>query len=382
MEEHNLYLKRFLQDLTYRPINNIPGPKKRASVAVVVRLRPQSEPRDGKGNIDGGSFHRRSARKDPYQPCDPGDIEDVFEEPWTKDAIAEILFIKRASRVGDRWTGHVALPGGGRDRTDECDEAAAIRECREEVGLDLMSGDVLLCGPLPQRVIITNWGQKPLMILCPYVFLWTREEMPSLDLQASEVAAAFWIPVQFLLDGKHQTCHPVDVSDRMAAGKLALLRPFFKVMLGPMYFSAIHLKPEEVSHSSTRDGDETIGELMLWGITYAVLADMLDLLPPFSFVKAFQYPFFKSWDYQALVWILSADYRRRRKEDVDGYKFSQVIGMRAQKQSDRNAKPSIIDLIMKGYYPFVRQAVYGVILLRIMIVAGLVVLSLWVQGRL
>ncbi|KAF3919860.1 hypothetical protein ABW21_db0200267 [Orbilia brochopaga] len=381
MEEKNLYLKRFLQDLTYRPTNNIPGPKKRASVAVVVRLRPLSEPRDGDVSTD-GSVHRRSARKNPYRACDPGDIEDVFEEPWTKDATAEILFIKRATRIGDRWTGHVALPGGGRDRNDEGDEAAAIRECREEVGLDLMSGDVLLCGPLPQRVIITNWGQKPLMILCPYVFLWTREEMPPLKLQASEVAAAFWIPVQFLLDGKHQTYHPVDVSDRMTAGKLSLLRPFFKVMLGPMYFSAIHLKPEEVSHSSTRDKDETVGDLMLWGITYAVLADMLDLLPPFNFVKAFRYPFFRSWDYQTLVGILSAGYRRQRKEDVDGYKFSQVLGMRAQKGTVADAKPSIIDHVMKGYYPFVRQAVYGVIFLRLVMAVGLVVLNMWIQGRL
>ncbi|EPS40115.1 hypothetical protein H072_6092 [Dactylellina haptotyla CBS 200.50] len=313
---------------------------------------------------ENGPHRRRSSRKDPYKCCDAGDIEDAFQPNWVQDAVPEILFIKRSPRSGDRWTGHVALPGGKRDKEDNGDEAAAIRECIEEVGLNLTSGEALLCGALPQRVIITNWGQKPLMVLCPFVFLWTEEMMPPLKLQASEVAAAFWIPIGSLIDGKHRTHHPIDVSDRMAAGTSQLLKPFFKVMFGSMFASAIHLKPEEVSFSHSNDSQEQMHEdLMLWGITYAVLADLLDFLPPFDFVDNFRYPFFKGWDFRIVVWVLAWSYRRRQREDLDEYKFSDVIGMRSKAKA--SVRPSIIDHMMKEYYRFVRQSVYIVAILRI-----------------
>lgn len=61
------------------------------------------------------------------------DLETFLETEWTKYADAECLFIKRSAREGDRWQGHVALPGGKRDLEDGSDKAAAIRECYEEV---------------------------------------------------------------------------------------------------------------------------------------------------------------------------------------------------------------------------------------------------------
>ncbi|KAK6497049.1 hypothetical protein TWF506_004534 [Arthrobotrys conoides] len=386
MDDLNIYLKRFLQDLTVRQVEDVEGPEKRASVAVVIRLRPAfvSSPSSDASEMKYASLHRRSSRKEPYGKCLAGDIQDAFEQPWVEDATAEVLFIKRASRVGDRWTGHVALPGGRRDRSDEGDEVTAVRECMEEVGLDLTSEDALFCGALPQRVIITNWGQKPLMVLCPYVFLWTKEGIPEFKLEAAEVAAAFWIPIHSLLEDKHRTEHPVDVSDRMASSTSQLLKPFFNVLLGPMYFSAVQLKPEEVSQSIasitaaresadsevTAGKEQRMGDLMLWGITNAVLADMLDFLPPFNFVESFQYPYFRGWDFRSLIWVLSCGYRRARQEDLMEYKFSDVIGMRTASdgrnlQNSREARISIIDHLMKGYYVFVRRAAYATITFRI-----------------
>ncbi|KAK6525507.1 hypothetical protein TWF694_005637 [Orbilia ellipsospora] len=382
MEDPHIYLKRFLQDLTVRPIHNITKPSRRASVAVVIRLRGISSCED-ESKMDRSSLRRRSSRKNPYKFCDAGEIEDAFEPSWVKDAVSEILFIKRSSRSGDRWTGHVALPGGRRDKSDEGDEAAAIRECEEEVGLDLMVRDALLCGALPQRVIVTNWGQKPLMVLCPFVFLWTEDSIPPLKLQASEVAAAFWIPLHFLLDKKHRTHHPVDVSERMAASTSQLLKPFFKLMFGPIYASAIELEPEEVTISSSKGGvannmDEV---LIMWGITYAVLADMLDFLPPFDFVDSFEYPWFRSWDFGIVVWLLSWRYKRQRKEDLMDYKFSDIIGMRSGSQSNTNNsrirdRPSNIDHLMQGYYKFVRRSVYITLIFRV-ICFGIAVYYLW-----
>ena len=59
--------------------------------------------------------------------------EDAGEE--------QILFIRRAVNPKDTWSGHVALPGGRQDAADRgCDEATAVREVREEVGIDLATG--------------------------------------------------------------------------------------------------------------------------------------------------------------------------------------------------------------------------------------------------
>jgi 8-oxo-dGTP pyrophosphatase MutT (NUDIX family) len=50
---------------------------------------------------------------------------------------AEILLIKRAEREGDPWSGHLAFPGGKRERTDASLWVTAVRETQEEVGLTL-----------------------------------------------------------------------------------------------------------------------------------------------------------------------------------------------------------------------------------------------------
>ena len=55
----------------------------------------------------------------------------------------EILFIKRAERDGDPWSGHMAFPGGHMEPDDSDLKESAIRETKEEIGLDLRDAQFL-----------------------------------------------------------------------------------------------------------------------------------------------------------------------------------------------------------------------------------------------
>jgi 8-oxo-dGTP pyrophosphatase MutT (NUDIX family) len=112
-----------------------------------------------------------------------------------------VLFIKRASNPSDAWSGNVAYPGGRRSLGDEDDLAVAIRETREEVGLDLSDASAwVLLGRLDDRPVSSKGRARAGFALCPFVFLQTVPRTPPLALQASEVAAARWVPVAALAD--------------------------------------------------------------------------------------------------------------------------------------------------------------------------------------
>jgi 8-oxo-dGTP pyrophosphatase MutT (NUDIX family) len=109
-----------------------------------------------------------------------------------RDRKPELLFIKRAEYPGDPWSGQVAFPGGREEAGDASLVHTAIRETREETGLDLQR-DATIIGRLddlrPQTV------RLPAIIVRPYVALLRRtEEM----LLSDEVALAFWVPFDAL----------------------------------------------------------------------------------------------------------------------------------------------------------------------------------------
>ncbi|MBW3563039.1 MAG: CoA pyrophosphatase [Actinobacteria bacterium] len=108
----------------------------------------------------------------------------------------EVLFIERASRDGDRWSGQMALPGGFVAPTDAGPMAAAIRESQEEVGIQL--GD-------PIGRLDDEGGRVSDVIVSPFVFVLDRE--PELELDRSEVASAVWVPVPHLASRDARTFH-------------------------------------------------------------------------------------------------------------------------------------------------------------------------------
>lgn len=108
---------------------------------------------------------------------------------------AEILFIKRAEKPGDPWSGHMAFPGGHRDPEDESLRAAAERETLEEIGLDLDSARYL--GPLNQQRAVAR-GRPLNMLIAPHVFEIAGD--PSFTINY-EVAQVVWTPLAPLLSG-------------------------------------------------------------------------------------------------------------------------------------------------------------------------------------
>ena len=79
----------------------------------------------------------------------------------------DVLFIRRAERLGDPWSGHMAFPGGHKDPTDADLLGTAIRETREEVGLDL--NEHVLLGRLDDIPAVAR-GRFVGMAISPFVF--------------------------------------------------------------------------------------------------------------------------------------------------------------------------------------------------------------------
>lgn len=103
-------------------------------------------------------------------------------------SVPELLFIRRAELDGDPWSGHMALPGGRLDPDDSSLRAAAIREVREELDLDLGLGAVL--GRLDDLEPVSR--RLPPVVIRPFVAV-----VPA-DVQIRpnrEVAETYWVSI-------------------------------------------------------------------------------------------------------------------------------------------------------------------------------------------
>jgi len=146
-------------------------------------------------------------------------VHDRLEEPeeaglrWAAVALvlrgptlaeAQLLFIRRAVRLGDPWSGHVAFPGGRREVTDITLEVTARRETQEELALNLDAHAQLL-GVLDD--LRPRAAALPSIAVRPYVFALHRD-VPLVPNE--EVHSTFWVPLATLRDPSCAAEHVLD----------------------------------------------------------------------------------------------------------------------------------------------------------------------------
>jgi 8-oxo-dGTP pyrophosphatase MutT (NUDIX family) len=191
----------------------------------------------------------------------------------------ELLLIQRVASPADRWSGHVALPGGV-VQPGESELDAALRETSEEVGLELGEtarggGAFELIGQLDDRLATRSLG------VATFVF---RERppregepprtaaRPALRLQASEVACAWWVPIEWLCA---EAVEPAPVAAAAYLPAALRARPWLVAWLrvGTAHVPAVPIRTAVAAGAPVASG-LTDRAPFLWGLTFGIVSEL------------------------------------------------------------------------------------------------------------
>ncbi|KAF9195328.1 hypothetical protein BGZ51_002843 [Haplosporangium sp. Z 767] len=385
------------------------GPKyRRASVAIIIRVRPDPNRYPQYNNS------RYRQQDQPLQPQhqhqqlrpiqaieNPESVDEFLNQEWVQTGIPEVLFIERATRKTDRWSGHVALPGGKREEGDEDDQETAARETLEEVGLDLSDLTHFRClGALDDRELWTSFGRVFLMVLSPFVYIQLSPSTPPLKPQPDEVASVHWQPLSLFLDrleNPQWTPMTINLSSKLTP---RLSRTFLRSLFGTMSLHSVEMpyRPEfilrtqqqqdrmgfntsnlaastaSVSGSLTAASSTTTTvldfepewdpdhrPLKLWGLTLQMMADLLELKDGPVQLDIRQ----KVWDSKRMRKRLDAGFLPRFSQVDMHFWVRALLKFHSWQGTEKKTSQSNRVGSWENYYRLVKQAFLFVILGRV-----------------
>ena len=244
------------------------------------------------------------------------------------------------------------------------------------------------------------------MVLCTFVYLLLRHDLPPLALQPSEVHSAHWLSLRALLVPSLQTVERWDLSKGTARKKGYIAQMLVRATAGSMLFGAIRLKPTESLYDSgngfipesqspatwTEYATQMISNafaggrtqppeddrsLVLWGLTMGIMADFLEMLDLHGTSKLWYWPQFSPWDLRALVSLLTYRFRAQKMRELtattgrpgpnevrvsgyDGATFT-VSSMRRSTGSESGIAGGIL---LEGYFDRLFKALYVALVVR------------------
>lgn len=115
-----------------------------------------------------------------------------------------VLLTQRSVHMSTH-AGQIAFPGGKQDKTDASPIHAALREAKEEVGLDPSQVEVL--GTLPVYLTGTAFVVTPVVALVTPSQVWQPNP--------HEVDDVFEVPLDFLMNPAHHRRHQLEWQGRL-----------------------------------------------------------------------------------------------------------------------------------------------------------------------
>ena len=214
----------------------ISNSNKRACVAIIFRIGGHFDPHKKRMKFDSREelleFLENFPGKGEEQELDSSnhvhsryvDNQDKFYNN------CEVLFIQRAFNPKDKWSNHVAFPGGRVQENDPDLYSCAVREVQEEIGIDLRNdANFLYIGQLDDQVAsrpkprlhipflkskgrdqVQGFKEEKLggplnhaestdnsLIISTFLFVqldYSEEKTTKFTLAPSEVQSVFWVP--------------------------------------------------------------------------------------------------------------------------------------------------------------------------------------------